>query len=318
MDTRFWGPSAWCLFHLIAAEERHMDPTAVGRWFELMEFVLPCKFCRASFHQYVRLEPLPPNAIRDRDRMSRWMYNIHNRVNGKLRGQGLLTKANPTWSSVRTKYYEMQRTLCDTPLIGWDFFSSVAYSTPGKSYRVVPMPNSEEVPVGADLATRNRYNLLSRAERIQALNAWWSLIPSILPCDAWRSAWNTAVKNEGAPPLRKGREAMMRWIWRVEASVCGSLNCATPHSSCKALQKEVGAFESDCGKKTDPKSVTCRTRKNRERKQVMFARRTQKKNQNQNQNHMSERALRIAQRTLTPGPAHPPSVQKQSQGIVAS
>lgn len=285
MDTRFWGPPAWYLFHLIAAEKQHSDPKSVATWFGLMEFVLPCKFCRASFHDYIELQPLTTAALTNREKMSRWMYDIHNRVNGKLRGQGLLTKPNPSWSSIKERYYGKIEKIADEGLVGWDFFSSIANSTPSRDYKIVPMPNAEEISEKdrTNIYVRNRYNLLTRQERLKILALWWMLIPSILPSAAWRSAWSAAIQEFGAPPLTGGKTAMMNWIWRLEESVCGSLKCPTPHSSCQDLKSEVGAFESDCGKKVKPKTKTCRSRKNRARSQVM-----------------TKRALRIAQRTQTP------------------
>jgi len=286
MDTRFWGPSAWCLFHLIAAEKRHSDPKAVATWFGLMEFVLPCKFCRASFHDYIELQPLTAVALTNRDKMSRWMYDIHNRVNGKLRGQGLLTKPNPTWSSIRERYLEKLRKIedgTDAAFVGWDFLSSIANSTPARDYKIVPMPNADEISEKDNIYVKNRYNLLTRQERLKILALWWMLIPAILPSADWRVAWSAAIEKFGAAPLTGGKAAMMNWIWRLEESVCGSLKCPTPHSSCQDLKSEVGAFESDCGKKVKPKSKTCRSQKSRVRSKVM-----------------TKRALRIAQRTQTP------------------
>jgi hypothetical protein len=264
MDTRFWGPSGWRLFHLVAADElappRQRD---VAKWFELIEYVLPCKYCRASFHEYARLQPLTPSIIADRTQFSRWMYDIHNRVNGKLRGQGLLTKPNPSWPAIQQRYHRLYASLCKgSPLLGWDFLTSVAYTTPGPDYKPTPMPDApddKDTWASLSFAERNRYNLLTRAERLEALAAWWALFPSILPCPEWRAAWSAAVSKHGQPPLRAGREAVMRWMWRLEESVCGSLKCPTPHSCLTAMKRDVSAFESGCARKKRGK--TCRARR---------------------------------------------------------
>ena len=273
MDTRFWGPSGWCLLHLIAAAP-HPQPTKVKEWFDLLEFVLPCKYCRASFHDYTTLQPLTTDIIRSRDRFSHWLFDIHNRVNGKLRGQGLLTTPDPSWPSVRDRYFKMQAGLCTgQPFIGWDFMTSVAYSTPAADYKPVPMDDTPESEVPTDLRIRNRYNLLTREERIAKLRRWWALIPSILPCSAWRAAWASAVQKEA--PLTAGKEAVMRWMWRVEERVCTGLKCPTPHPSLPALRRDVAAFESPCGKQT--KGRTCRTRKHKARRQVMQSRKQRRR-----------------------------------------
>jgi len=276
MDTRFWGPSGWRLLHLIAAEKlTGSRAVRVKDWFELLEYVLPCKHCRASFHDYMKLQPLTVAIVRDRDAFSRWLYDIHNRVNGKLRGQGLLTTADPAWPTVKQEYYALHSTICKgSPLLGWDFMTSVAFTTPAADYTPTPMSDApEEISdwLTMDLATKNRYNLLTRDERIGVLKRWWRLIPTILPCESWRQVWKTALRTAAGPPLIHGREAVMHWMWRVEESVCAGLKCPTPHPSLPALQNDLAAFESPCSGVRGGR--TCRTRKHRQRRLVMTRRR---------------------------------------------
>lgn len=277
MDTRFWGPSGWKLLHLVAAEPATGSRAdAVLEWIHLLEYVLPCKYCRASFHDYIRLQPLSRETVTSPAAFSRWMYDIHNRVNGKLRGQGLLTAHDPAWPTVQRRYKALHAGLCKgTPLLGWDFMTSVAFSTPAADYTPVPMPDAPEVTVdwaSLDEATQNRYNLLSRQARLRYLKRWWALIPAILPCQSWRAAWAAAMR-AGAPPLERGREAVMRWMWKIEEGVCAGLQCPTPHSSKAAMEREVAAFESGCGRAR--KGTTCRTLRKSQRRRV-HARRTRR------------------------------------------
>jgi hypothetical protein len=277
MDTRFWGPSGWKLLHLVAAEPVGNRADAISEWIHLLEYVLPCKYCRASFHDYIRLQPLTDAIVGSPVAFSRWMYDIHNRVNGKLRGQGLVTARDPSWPTVKRMYAKLHAGLCKgTPLLGWDFMTSVAFSTPAADYVPVPMPDAPESAVDwstLDEATQNRYNLLGRDARIRYLKRWWALIPSILPCEAWRATWASAVSSRGAPPLERGREAVMRWMWRIEEAVCAGLRCPTPHRSRVAMEREVAAFESGCTKAK--KGKTCRTLRKAQRRQV-HVRRTRK------------------------------------------
>jgi hypothetical protein len=275
MDTRFWGPSGWKLLHLIAAEPIENKCHAIGiqKWFQLLEYVLPCKYCRASFHQYVRLQPLTLEIVMDNHAFGRWVYDIHNRVNDKLRGQGLLTTPNPSWKEVHEQYTALHKTLCDgTPLLGWDFLTSVAFSTPAKDYKPIPMPDTPEEYQNSrswaalDKETKNRYNLLTREERLPSLKLWWRLLPVVLPCKFWRAAWDEAMHAAGMVPLQRGRNAVMRWMWRIEENVCSELRCPTPHSSLPALQKEVSAFESGCS--VARRGKTCRTLRKKQRSKV--------------------------------------------------
>jgi hypothetical protein len=271
MDTRFWGPSGWKLIHLVAAAPvPKQRVAAILEWFHLLEYVLPCKYCRASFHDYIRLQPLTADIMADPTAFSRWAFDIHNRVNSKLRGQGLLETPDPEWATIRDYYATQQKGLCDgSPLLGWDFMISVAFTTPAADYTPVPMPDAPEPATdwtSLDPATRNRYNLLTRAERMPYLKRWWRLIPAILPCEAWRRAWSHAVRTVGQPPLQNGREAVLRWMWRIESAVCRDLRCPVPHSCVAAMKREAAAFESSCG--SSRRGNTCRTRKKSQRRLV--------------------------------------------------
>jgi len=233
MDTRFWGPSGWKLLHLIVASPME-DRSKTVKWFCLLPFVLPCKYCRASLHEYYRSQPPTEALFANPETAGKWLYDIHNRVNEKLRNQGLLTKRNPSWISVRKIYSTMSKNLCDTsPLLGWDFMTSIAFMT--------------------------------RKERIHELNEWWSLIPSILPCSSWRQSWK---KVWSPPPLHQGRLAVMSWMWKIEEGVCSSLQCPPPHDSLVAMKKELSVFESKCsGTRKTCRSSRSKTRKRQDREE---------------------------------------------------
>lgn len=274
MDTRFWGPSGWKLLHLIAQEPmtnlRHRK--AVSAWFVLLPYVLPCKYCRASLSDYFTAQPLTLDDMATPTAFGAWMYHIHNRVNEKLREQGLLTAPNPIWEEVAERYGKEHAGLCKgSPLLGWDFMTAVAFNTPGPDYVPVPMSDTPATLRATDVRTRNRYNLLTRAERLPRLRAWWALIPAILPCSAWRRSWARAMGAAGDPPLEVGRDAMMRWLWQIEAHVCSSLRCPTPHASLDDLCSTAEAFESGCG--TSRYGKTCRTRKAKRRDRIRTQRR---------------------------------------------
>ena len=270
MDTRFWGPSGWALLHLIASDpsihESKKRVDATRRWFELLPFVLPCKYCRASLSDYYKAQPLTEEAIATPDTFSRWLYDIHNRVNNKLRGQGLLTTTNPAWPTIRDRYKKQQRDLCESsPFLGWDFMTSVAFTTPERTYTPAPMPDyekSEEKSEKGDITIRNRNNLLTRDERVAVLQEWWSLIPAILPCSAWRSSWSASLKSLKSPiPLHDGRKAALQWMWSVEECVCQDLQCPPPHESLPSLKKTMKVYESSCGQSKSKKAKTCRKKK---------------------------------------------------------
>jgi len=124
MDTRFWGPSGWQLFHLVAFKS---PPEEAREVLDDMKDVLPCKFCRASTTQFVKDHP--PKAP-----YGKWLYEIHNMVNNKLRTQAVDDPRvidpgpDPPFEEVKAKYEAMK----PTAVPGRDFLMAVAYNFPAQ------------------------------------------------------------------------------------------------------------------------------------------------------------------------------------------
>lgn len=116
MDTRFWGPSGWDLFHRIAFHSKHPEVL------KHIADILPCKFCRNSTRRFVRELPYDPR------NPAKWLYEIHNMVNHKLHSQSLRDKKvidpgpNPSFEEIEAKYNN--RSLNE--LVGQEFLLSAA------------------------------------------------------------------------------------------------------------------------------------------------------------------------------------------------
>ena len=127
MDTRFWGPSAWQLFHLVSFQE-HPDDVL-----NMMKDILPCRFCRESTTQFVHEHPL-------RGDPGKWLYEIHNMVNNKLRTQArddpkiINPGPDPSFEEVKDRYMAMK----PTAVPGRDFLFVLAFNYPEK-------PESEDM-----------------------------------------------------------------------------------------------------------------------------------------------------------------------------
>ena len=252
MDTRFWGPSGWKLLHLITFSKEALDPSSLHEFFTLLQYVLPCKFCRASLSDYYAVDPVP----RKFAAFKQWLYRIHNRVNGKLRDQRLLKEKDPDWSIIHAQYKAMID--CSENLfVGWDFLYSVVHTTPGPHTPTAPIPSAPPIGVLTTPELRNRWNMMSRSERIPLLTRWWALVPKVLPYKTWRSAWMSAPKQ---PALTSPKRTITEWLFSVEKHLCKTLNVKTRHSSLSGVCCELRAFASGCASKKTRKTKTCRSK----------------------------------------------------------
>jgi hypothetical protein len=126
MDTRYWGPSGWQLFHLIAFRSANPDEVLLQ-----MKDILPCRFCRESTTQFVHDHPL-------RGDPAKWLYEIHNMVNHKLRSQCkddpnvINPGPDPSFEEVEAYYMKLR----PTEIPGRDFLFSIAINYPEKPEEV--------------------------------------------------------------------------------------------------------------------------------------------------------------------------------------
>jgi hypothetical protein len=104
MDTRFWGPYGWKFLHTLPyAYNPRSDKErgAMKGFLKLLGEMLPCIYCRRSYTQYYKEMPVD-NHLGSVARLEKWMYELHNKVNGKLRGQGILKTKNPSFKCIQS------------------------------------------------------------------------------------------------------------------------------------------------------------------------------------------------------------------------
>ena len=134
MDTRFWGPSAWQLFHLVAFRSEHPDDVL-----NAMKDILPCRFCRESTTQFVHEHPL-------RGDPGKWLYTIHNMVNAKLRKQAETDPTvvhpgeDPEFETIKRRYMAMK-----------------PVNVPGRDFLFTIAANFPESPEESDMATHRHF-----------------------------------------------------------------------------------------------------------------------------------------------------------------
>ena len=241
MDTRFWGPCGWRLLHLsVTAPLNGRDFNKIKEFFELLPYVLPCKFCRQSLSKYYSNRPIPDSY----DKMNKWLYLIHNDVNDKLRSQNLLNQPNPPFEKVQDDYMKWSQSPCaSSTILGWDFLFSIANTTPSKSLHSSPI-----------------------------VEKWWNLIKEVFPFKPWKSAWEKGELTYGKAPVSNGKKAVLTWLFNIQKVICQSMMEDTPYNSFSGLCKEVSAFSSGCGKAKTKSTKTCRAKKQSVREKLRKSR----------------------------------------------
>ena len=127
MDTRFWGPSGWTLLHSLAthypSDAKSQDKKHYKDFFDILPKVLPCCYCRDSLRVYYRSLPFPEHPTSYH--LEKWVYDIHRRVNKKLRKQGDVIPPDPTFSAVSKKY--QNKSIDRLPQDIWTFIYATTF-----------------------------------------------------------------------------------------------------------------------------------------------------------------------------------------------
>jgi Erv1 / Alr family len=253
MDTRFWGPSGWKLLHLITfAYKPQRDKTHVCQFFNTVAFILPCKFCRASFSENILSDPIE-GVCDSALGLQKWLWRMHNQVNAKLRAQGLKKEADPSFEEIAAFYKEKLSEGCSrTYFDGWDFLFSVADNHPlsRESRASTPIQNA---PPLSDLHTpllRNRWNLMEPEERMEYYKKFWEQLPHVLPFHEWRTVWLQDTNDSWST-----RADALRTLWKHRKNLEAEMDLlgkTTYASLCTTLK----SYRSGCAKSN--RSKTCR------------------------------------------------------------
>lgn len=90
-DFDAWGPPFWKVAHAITFDYPEANPTKeqkerVERFFAMMPWFLPCGVCGSHFINTVATQhPFSETTTAGRDALSRWLVDVHNTVNTRLK-----------------------------------------------------------------------------------------------------------------------------------------------------------------------------------------------------------------------------------------
>lgn len=112
MLTSVWGPPLWHTLHTISFNYP-INPTSEQKkqyynFYNNLQNVLPCRYCRENLAKNLKSLPLNMDVFKNRDSLSRYVYNLHELVNKMLgKDSGL------SFEDVRDRY-EHFRSRCVT------------------------------------------------------------------------------------------------------------------------------------------------------------------------------------------------------------
>ena len=234
MDTRFWGPSGWKLLHLIAydypSEPTFEDKQVYGIFYNNLKYVLPCKYCRQSLTGYI--EELPIEGYLDSKRkLTKWIYEIHNKVNNKLRLQKLLHDPDPPLKEVDKIYIKMLDQKCLLP--GWDFLYSIAFNYP-KTKETISY------------------------DKMQHYIIFFKLLGQVIPCKTYRKLYcKYTEKYKMEKYLDSGRN-LTKWLHKVNCSINKELSHEEDNKSYRRVCFVVESHRAKSCSKKSHKGKTCR------------------------------------------------------------
>lgn len=264
MDTRFWGPSGWQLLHLITfAYKPERDKTSICDFFEVLPYVLPCKFCRHSLSGYYEEDPIDKHCSSPL-RLQKWLWNLHNQVNAKLRSQGLVSKDHAykdvPFEKVQDIYSNRLEEGCArTHFPGWEFLFSLAETHPftKESKHSTPIKNAPPLEELNTDFLQNKWNILSPEKRLPYYKKFLDLLPKVLPFEEWRQVWKQ-TSNDFTDSCWNTKQSTFRHLWKLRCSLekeLQLLNTTNYFSLCRQIQN----VKSGCS--TSSRSKTCRKKK---------------------------------------------------------
>ena len=236
MDTRFWGPDGWLLLHSIAQNYPNNptkdDKETYSYFFNSLKYVLPCIYCRRSLEEYTI--KLPINSfLSSKQKLTFWLYQIHNMVNKKLRDQGLNNKVDPNFKEIYLRYQNFVIEINDNRCVnmpGWDFIYSLVFNYP------------------------NSYKELSM-DRYVNYAIFLKLLFKVLPFNKIKQYCLSIVDSTNYNKILVSRYKLKLWFYKIEQFVKKKINCKC--ICYKDRCKYIEYYRAGCTGKNDEKP-TCR------------------------------------------------------------
>jgi hypothetical protein len=114
MLTSVWGPPMWHMLHTISfnypIKPTKEDKENYYNYFKSLIYILPCRYCRDNLKNNFKKVGLTKSVFKNRDTLSRFVYDLHEEVNRML-GK----KSGLTYNEVRDRYEHFRARCLNKP-----------------------------------------------------------------------------------------------------------------------------------------------------------------------------------------------------------
>jgi len=95
MLTSIWGPAMWLFLHTMSfnypVNPSEDQKKYYYKFLKNLANILPCKYCRDNYKENLKTHKLNKSVMKNRDSLSRWVYELHEMVNKRLNKESGLT-----------------------------------------------------------------------------------------------------------------------------------------------------------------------------------------------------------------------------------
>jgi len=99
-----WGKPFWNVLHSVTftypQQPSDEDKERVRIFFKIMPYYLPCSICGVHFVKEMADNPLTDTVVASMDSLSRWLVDVHNSVNKRLK------KPELAYDTIKKFYFE--------------------------------------------------------------------------------------------------------------------------------------------------------------------------------------------------------------------
>lgn len=230
MNTQKWGASGWQLLYTLVYDYTDTDKESVMFDFlDHLKLMLPCKYCRKSYTEYISELPIPRNDNnRDPYKNYRWIWLMKNKVNAKLRRQGYNKKKDLSFNDFLKRLQKRENICVDnTNTCGMDFIFAIVFNYPE--------------PEKKKMDDEERYK------------RFVELLGYLHPCNTIRTNLQNLLKSKKTNDIFDSREHLQKNMYRVFFN-CMNMN----DKECESCSGYTGVCQKYNGFRTVCSKNTCR------------------------------------------------------------